>query len=177
MIFWINGPYGVGKSTLAEKLHEMNPNSFIFDAEEVGNAVRGNLPPELFNGYIFKNYPMWHRMCSELLLDLLKRYQGDIYIPMTLVYEDSYEKIMAPIVEQGYEGIHILLESSRQIVHDRILARGENEDCWCMQNIELCLDNQKEFTKVIRIESRGRTVEQLAEQIVAYQSNQCSNNI
>ena len=26
MIYWINGPYGVGKSALAEKLHELNPN-------------------------------------------------------------------------------------------------------------------------------------------------------
>ena len=31
----IIGPNGVGKSTLADKLHELNPNSFIFDAEEV----------------------------------------------------------------------------------------------------------------------------------------------
>ena len=44
MIYWINGPYGVGKSALADKLHEINPNSFIFDAEEVGNAIRDNMP-------------------------------------------------------------------------------------------------------------------------------------
>ena len=58
MIIWINGPYGVGKSSLAENLHERNPHSFIFDAEAVGNAVRDNLPKELFNGYIFESYPL-----------------------------------------------------------------------------------------------------------------------
>ena len=52
-VVWINGPYGVGKSALADKLHELNPNSFIFDAEEVGNAVRENMPKELFAGVYF----------------------------------------------------------------------------------------------------------------------------
>ena len=43
MIIWINGPYGVGKSTLAEKLCQMDPRGFLFDAEAVGNAVRDEL--------------------------------------------------------------------------------------------------------------------------------------
>lgn len=42
MIIWISGPYGVGKSTLAEALEKKIQNALIFDAEEVGNAVRGN---------------------------------------------------------------------------------------------------------------------------------------
>ena len=39
MIYWINGPYGVGKSTVAEALQKMLPKAHIFDAEEVGNAI------------------------------------------------------------------------------------------------------------------------------------------
>ena len=70
MIVWIDGPYGVGKSTLAEKLQELEPHSFLFDAEEVGNAVRENTPRELFCGYIFENYPLWFDFCVELLKDI-----------------------------------------------------------------------------------------------------------
>ena len=39
MIIWISGPYGVGKSTLAEAIAAKMNNALIFDAEEVGNAV------------------------------------------------------------------------------------------------------------------------------------------
>lgn len=46
MILWISGPYGVGKSTLAEVLAGQLPGAMIFDAEAVGNAVRGNYPGE-----------------------------------------------------------------------------------------------------------------------------------
>ena len=38
MILWIDGPYGVGKSTLARALHAGEPDSFIFDAETVRRA-------------------------------------------------------------------------------------------------------------------------------------------
>ena len=46
MVYWINGPYGVGKSTVAEVLQKKLPKAHIFDAEEVGNAIRDNFPEE-----------------------------------------------------------------------------------------------------------------------------------
>ena len=162
MIIWINGPYGVGKSTLARKLHECNPNSFIFDAEAVGNAVRDNLPKHRFNGYIFEGYPMWFTMCATLLNDIAGDYSGDIYVPMTLVFPDSFAKIAEPLTALGHTVRHILLTSTYDIIHDRIIARGEDEDCWCMQNINLCLEHQASFEDVIRIESSGAGVNELA---------------
>ena len=167
MIIWINGPYGVGKSTLARKLHAINPNSFIFDAEAVGNAVRDNLPRERFNGYIFEGYPMWFTMCASLLHDIAKDFSGDIYVPMTLVYADSFSKIEQPLAARGYTVKHILLTSTYDVVHNRILARGEDTNCWCMQNIRLCLEQQNSFKDVIRIKSHDATVEELAAQLQA----------
>ena len=42
MIIWISGPYGVGKSTLAEVLEKKIENALIFDAEEVGTCRSGD---------------------------------------------------------------------------------------------------------------------------------------
>lgn len=165
MILWINGPYGVGKSALAKELHRRNPRSFVFDAEAVGNAVRDNLPAELFRGYIFERYPLWFDTCAKLLTQIAGQYNGDIYVPMTLVMPDSFEKIEAPLKKQGLPILHILLESSREIIHDRILARGETEDCWCMRHIDLCLDRQKAFENVIRIKSYGKSAAELAQDV------------
>lgn len=165
MIYWINGAYGVGKSTFAEYLHKKNPNSFIFDAEAVGNAVRENMPKELFNGYIFEGYELWFKTIVNLLIEITSKYDGDIYVPMTLVYPDSFAKIKIPLEDKGLKVKHILLVSNYQTVHDRILKRGETEDCWCMQNIELCLNNQKEFVDVIRIESIDKDLEALSKEL------------
>lgn len=165
MILWINGPYGVGKSSLAEKLRDMNPYSFIFDAEQVGTSVRDNMPKELFNGYIFEGYPLWFTLCAALLADITERYAGEIYVPMTLVYPDSFEKIRGPLEKKGILVRHILLESSYDLIHDRILARGETEDCWCMRHINLCIQNQKDFKDAIRIKSFGKSVSELAAEV------------
>lgn len=165
MIFWINGPYGVGKSALAEKMHEMNTYSFIFDAEGVGNAIRENRPSSMFNGYIFEGYELWFTTIVSLLKEITSKYDGDIYIPMTLVYKDSFDKIRKPLNESGIDIKHILLESNYDVVHERILARGEEEGCWCMENIDLCLDNQKSFSDVIRIESTCQSADELIEKL------------
>ena len=162
MIYWINGAYGVGKSTLAEFLNAKNPKSFIFDAEAVGNAVRDNLPRELFKGYIFEEYDMWFTLIVKLLVEITSKYDGDIYIPMTLVYPDSFSKIKIPLENKKISIKHILLVSDYPTIHKRILNRGEEEDCWCIQNIDLCLENQKEFTDVIRIESINKEVYEIA---------------
>lgn len=166
MVVWINGAYGVGKSTLAKKLHERKAHSFIFDAEAVGNAVRDNLPKELYSGAVFEAYPLWFVFCTELLRNISAGFDGDIFVPMTLVCKGSFERIAKPLAESGVAVKHILLVSTHEIVHDRILARGEDEDCWCMENIDLCLKNQREFDGVIRIESTGKTVDELADEVL-----------
>lgn len=166
MILWINGPYGVGKSTLAEQLHQMRLHSFIFDAEEVGNAVRENMPPDMFNGYIFEGYELWFEFCTMLLEKISQGFDGDIYVPMTLVHPDSFEKIAEPLMKNGIEVRHILLESDYKTVHDRIIERGEEEGCWCMENIKLCLENQRNFRNVIRLKSLGATAPELAREVL-----------
>lgn len=154
------------KICISKKLHKLNPNSFIFDAEEVGNAIRDNMPKELFNGYIFEGYDLWFETIVALLKEITKKYNGDIYIPMTLVYKDSFDKIRKPLAKENIKIKHILLESTYDVIKDRILARGEDEDSWCMQNINLCLENQREFTEVIRIKTIGDNICKLADQVI-----------
>ena len=44
-----------------------------FDAEEVGNAVRGNYPGCPY-GYIFEDYPLWGEFCYLLLKDIHEKF-------------------------------------------------------------------------------------------------------
>ena len=73
MIIWISGPYGVGKSTLAEAMADKMKNALIFDAEEVGNAVRESYPDCPYC-YIFEDYPLWGEFCYLLLKDVHEKY-------------------------------------------------------------------------------------------------------
>lgn len=166
MIIWIDGAYGVGKSTLAEKLHALLPNSFIFDAENVGNAVRDNMPQSVYYNETFEGYPLWFYVCNELLTELTDRFDGVVLVPMTLMRRESFAKFAEPLRGRGIEIVHVLLESSKEVIHDRILARGESEDCWCMRHIDDCLSAQQHFEYVIRVQSLGQTAEELAKEVV-----------
>lgn len=158
MILWISGAYGVGKSTLAEALAEKMENALIFDAEEVGNAVRENYPGCPY-GYIFEDYPLWGTFCYLLLKDIHEKFHKDILVPMTLMRKESYD-ILEKLNKDGIQTRLIILDASYQTVHDRILARGEEEGCWCMENIEPAATGSAALPG-IHIGTDGKSVDEL----------------
>lgn len=160
MIIWLSGPYGVGKSTLAEAMAAKMKNAIIFDAEEVGNAVRENYPDCPY-GYIFEDYPLWGEFCYMLLRDIHETFHKDILVPMTLVRKESY-RIIERLNRNGIDSRLVVLEASYQTVHDRILARGEEECCWCMENIELAREGSAALPG-IHIQTDNQSVDALCD--------------
>ncbi|HEL2054921.1 TPA: AAA family ATPase [Streptococcus suis] len=55
MIICLNGPFGVGKTTLANILHKRIENSYLYDPELLGDFLQHQLPqtvcPEDFQDY------------------------------------------------------------------------------------------------------------------------------
>lgn len=166
MIYWINGAYGVGKSTVAEQLKMRLAKAHIFDAEEVGNAVRDNYPKECRHSIVFEGYPLWRELNYRLLKDINSKYDGDIIVPMTLILDVSYTEIIRRLIEDGIHVGYVILDGDRQTVHDRILKRGEDEDCWCMKNIQTCIDVQRGDKRAVHINTVGRTPEAIADEII-----------
>lgn len=164
MILWISGAYGVGKSTLAEVLAANLTDALVFDAEEVGNAVRGNYPDCPY-GYIFEDYPLWGQFCQMLLWDIHRRFHRNILVPMTLLRRESYQ-ILEGLRQDGIETHLVILEAEHQTIHDRILARGEEEGCWCMEQIEPARAGCAALPG-IRLTTDGKTPEELAGQLLA----------
>ena len=163
MIIWLSGPYGVGKSTLAEAMAAKMENAFLFDAEEVGNAVRGNYPDCPY-GYIFEDYPLWGEFCYMLLKDVHEKFRKDILVPMTLLRRESFG-IIEKLNRDGINTHLIVLEADYQTVHDRILARGEEEGCWCMENIELAREGSAALPG-IHIQTDDKTVDELCDEVL-----------
>lgn len=158
MIIWISGAYGVGKSALAEAMADNMESALIFDAEEVGNAVRGNYPDCPY-GYIFEDYPLWGECCCLLLKDIHAKFPKDILVPMTLLRAKSYE-LIERLNRAGCPTKLVVLEADMQTLHDRILKRGEEEDCWCMENRALAKSGA-EALPGIHIQTDGRSMDEI----------------
>lgn len=123
-VYWLNGAYGIGKSTVAERLTKRLGKAHVFDAEEVGNAILDNYPEDARHSVTFEDYPLWRETNYKLLLDIYRKYDGDIIIPMTLLREVSYIDIIKKLEDAGATVKYVFLDGNRETVHDRILARG-----------------------------------------------------
>ena len=165
MIIWLSGAYGVGKSTVAEVLAEKMENALLFDAEAVGDAVRGNYPDDPY-GYIYEDYPLWSDFCYRLLADIHNTFHKNILVPMTLLREASYTNILKRLMDDGIDVKFFILEASYQAIHDRILHRGEEEGCWCMENIEMARAASSAVPGGHHIETSSRSVEALSQMIL-----------
>lgn len=86
MIIWINGPFGAGKTTLAERLRDRRPKSLIFDPEEIGFVVKEKVPIPASGDY--QDLPLWRGLTIAAVSEIRRNYSQDIIIPMTLVHPD-----------------------------------------------------------------------------------------
>ena len=61
-IWWINGPFGVGKTTLVERLLERDPSLWSFDPERVGDFLRGVIPERVRD---YQSWRAWRALTTE----------------------------------------------------------------------------------------------------------------
>ena len=167
MIYWLNGAYGVGKTTVAMRLLPLLRNAHLYDPELVGNGIRDNYPEALFCE-TFEEYPAWLETNYRVLKDLYERYDGAIVVPMTLLREGSYTAIIERLLRDGIPVRYIFLDGDAETLRHRMVDLGREEpDSWCVGHIPICLAVQAAETHAVHIPTVGRTPEQIAAQIAA----------
>ena len=78
----------------------------------------------------------------------------------------SYTEIIQRLTDGGISVGYVILDGDRQTIHDRIIKRGEDEECWCMNNIQTCLDAQCGDMRAEHINTVGRTPGEIADEII-----------
>ena len=165
-IYWINGPYGVGKSTVANLLKGRLTKAYIFDPEQVGNSIRDNYPSEMFKE-TFEEYPLWLETNYKLLSDIYEKYDGDIIVPMTLLREESYLQIIKRLQDNGANVMYIFLDGDEQTLYHRMVELGREEvDGWCVKHIPACLKVQEEEKYAKHIDTVDKTPEEIVNHIL-----------
>ncbi|MBQ2062622.1 MAG: AAA family ATPase [Oscillospiraceae bacterium] len=167
MIYWLNGAYGVGKSTVTEHLKPLLRNAHVYDPEVTGNAIRDSYPDTLFRD-TFEQYPLWLEVNYRILKDLAVRHDGDIIAPMTLLREESYEVIIRRLTDDGVAVRYIFLDADAETLRYRMVDLGREEpDSWCVGHIPACLRAQEADRRAVHINTVGRTPEEIASEIAA----------
>jgi deoxyadenosine/deoxycytidine kinase len=139
MIIWINGPFGVGKSTTAELLHSKIEFSHVYDPEQVGYFLWDSLPIEIKAKGDFQDLEIWRSVNYQIIKYMYDNYNGVLIIPMTITNIDYYNQIIGNLIEDGVEIYHFILNADKKHVKQRLICRGECENSWAEQQIDRCL--------------------------------------
>ncbi len=174
MIIFINGAFGVGKTTLAELLVARIENSLLFDAEEVG-VFLGHVVRPIVTFDDFQDLPMWRRLTIETAKLLKLTYSRTLVIPMTIWYQPYFEEVMSGLRQFEAELYHFCLTASAETIAARLRQRNylPETHAFCYAHIEPCVTAFQSPLFAQQLDAEEKSPSELAEVILtAIQHNQ-----
>jgi hypothetical protein len=167
MLLWINGPFGGGKTQTAYELHRRLPSSVVCDPEHVGFGLHRMLPPTLRED--FQDLTTWRHGVHEVLDLVLRRHDGPVIAPMTLVDPRYFTEIIGRLRDDGHDVHHFALLAERSTVLRRLtergLGRGLKRESFAVARLDDCLKRLQEPEFAEHIHTDHLTVPHVADRI------------
>lgn len=129
MIVFVNGPFGVGKSTTVRILAADLPDSLVIDPERIGHLLWAQLPKHLRQEE-FELEPVWPSLTRCLLQEADRTYQRILLVPMTIVRPQVFAQIVGALRQGGHDVHHFALLADAPTIRNRLRERGEGPDKW-----------------------------------------------
>jgi AAA domain len=137
MIVYINGAFGIGKTTVARLLVARIPEAILFDPELIGNMVSktlGGLDPK----DDFQLYESWSELVGASLRSFRNAYpRSTMVVPMSLLDERIRDRMIAAMREADADFFPSTLVASPEELGRRILGRecSDKSRAWCLQHM------------------------------------------
>lgn len=167
MLLWINGPFGGGKTQAAYELHRRLAGSVVCDPEHLGFGLHRMLPPPLRGD--FQDLPSWRQGVFEILDLVVRKHDGPIIAPMTLVDPQYFAEIIGRLREGGLDVRHFALLAERATVLRRLtergLGRGLKRESFAVARLDDCLARLQGAQFAEHIHTDHLTVPQVADHI------------
>ncbi len=139
-VIWLNGAFGVGKTTVARALSSQLPHSLIFDPENLGILLRKAVPEQLRTTPDFQDIPLWRTLTRTAIQGFVADYQRPLIVPMTIVEPAFFEETIGMLRRSGVRIHHFVLSASPRTIRSRLLWRIANptSTIWALRQIERC---------------------------------------
>lgn len=162
MIIWINGSFGVGKTTVVEKLKEKIDKSIIYDPEKIGMFLSNKLPTKEDD---FQDYKLWRTINYEMLKNLYTEFEV-IIVPMTITNLQYYDEIVGRLERDGINIKHFILIASKENIISRLNARGNSTE-WAYMQVDRCDKAFKdESLKGQKIDTNNKSVDEVCNNLI-----------
>lgn len=118
MIVWLNGTFGVGKTTTAEHLAAKLPRARIFDSETVGHMLRPVLSDIPVRD--FQDHPPWRTLVVETAVQVLGYVGGTLVVPQSVLVRSYWEELRNGLAKAGVPVRHFVLHADTEVIRRRI---------------------------------------------------------
>lgn len=144
MIIWINGSFGVGKTTIAKELNKRIRESIIYDPEDIGIFLEKILPKK----EDFQDYELWRKFNYEILKYFNNNYKN-VIVPMTITNVQYYNEIVGRLRQDNIKVESFILIAPKNTLIERLNKRGSTE--WAYKQIDRC-------TKIFELGFDGKKI-------------------
>jgi hypothetical protein len=120
VIVWLNGTFGVGKTTTARALVDALPDARVFDSETVGYMLRHVLHTVAVGD--FQEWTPWRRLVVETAAQVLDYVGGTLVVPQSVLVEAYWEELRSGLAQRGVPVHHVVLHADEDTLVGRIDA-------------------------------------------------------
>lgn len=117
MILWINGAFGVGKTTTANLMMKRLDGAKVFDPEHVGYLLMSFVESPTGD---FQDLPLWRHLVIQTMTGLAQQHPQTWVAPMSLINAAYRTEIFDGIRAAGVDLREVILTVPEQQLRDRI---------------------------------------------------------
>ncbi|MFN2416066.1 MAG: AAA family ATPase [Pyrinomonadaceae bacterium] len=172
MVVFINGSFGVGKTTVARLLRGALAGSAVYDPELFGFVLMRLAKWTTFKRPAaddFQNFRLWRRsaVCGVRLFRLL--FRGPVIVPMTFSRREYFDEVVAGVRRFDPEVRVFCLRAGLPTVEKRLAGReteseGPGAD-WLARRIVECAEAHRDPHFGEPVETDGRPAREVCEDI------------
>jgi GNAT superfamily N-acetyltransferase len=168
VIIWLNGPFGIGKSTTARALLRRFPQAVLFDPEPFGAALRSTVA-NVETAADFQDLRAWPAVVIETTRILRQMYAEILIVPLTVLKSSSAATLAAGLATVDPTLRRFRLVASESTLRARILQRPETAGphAWCLEHLEAGKVLMADAAFGEAVPTDGRDPEQVANSILA----------
>lgn len=168
MLLWINGTFGVGKTTTAERVRG-ETGWRLFDPEHVGYLIGGNLRDLGYDD--FQDLPPWRTLVPVVAGELARFTETPVLVAVqSVLVEDYWRELVTGLAAQELPVHHVVLDAEeaelrRRIEHDEVEAQARD---WRLDHLA-ALDRARPWlarSADLMLDTTGMTPDEVAGRVI-----------